>query len=151
MTPQEIENLSSLQQLLQLQQQGLYIDVYSGPVKLKVQNSWVDLNQLTFIKALSDSTQFVSGYNFEIAINQGLYFYVFPGRGKGNMLIDQHRSQLDSNSYSGKSISYSSYYGVCAINGQSDYIRIQVSKDLILDPDPGSNCLNLSIQRRQNL
>lgn len=154
MSSVNIESLSSLQQLLQIQQQGLYIDIYSSPeaLKLQVSDSWLELDQLSFIRNISDSSNFVSGYNCQASINQGLYLYIFPGKGKGNITIDQHRKQISPEEYSDASISsYDQFYGVYAINGQTDYLLIQASGELLAVPDPGSNSLTISIKQKQKL
>ena len=110
MTPEEIESMSSLQNLLQMPADGLYIDIYSGPeaLQLHVSNSWFDLSQLSFIKNMSDSDDLVSGYNLQASINQGIYLYVFPGKGRGNLTIDQYRQQLGPKVYSNSGSSSSS-------------------------------------------
>lgn len=154
MSDVNIESLSSLEQLLQTQPEGLYIDIYSGSdaLQIKVGQNWKDLSQLSLIKVLNSGDDFVSGYNCQVSIKDGAYFYVFPGRGKGNMTIKQHREQFSPQEYSDASTSYSTYYGVFAVNGQTDHLLIQTGGQLMMDPDtPTTDSLILNIGRKQKL
>lgn len=149
----EITESTSLQTLLQLQPQGLYIDVYNitGAVQLKVDKEWAPLDSSDSNFVISDSTEFISGYNIQASIKQGLYFYIFPGSGKGNLTLQQHRAQLAetySNSRSQYSDSYSKYYGAYAINGQTNNLSIQAGGSLYMDTDVRDSLI-IRIARRE--
>lgn len=71
------------------------------------------------------------------------------------MSLKHQRDCLKSNSLAdySDSDSYSTYYGVYAINGQTNSLVIEASGGLIMDPDPYSNStgLLLRLQSRQHL